>query len=125
MSVHSTLIGGVGTPLLMDAQGESIQVQPSGESRWADMTALVGPERTVEKRTESGRKQCKQRTFGIVLDNESRFCGIDVVRMNAVIRYQLIDYAVVEKRSLLDGFVTLVGERTTVEERSARDYRAQ
>jgi hypothetical protein len=123
VSLHSTLIAGVVTPLLMDTAGQSIEVRVKGEDAPRTMTALVSRERTIEKQVGHTRRQYRQRRVGVTNDEAGRFGGIEALPMNAIVTIDGIDYSIQEKPSVLDGLICANVQRSAVEEKAGQGYR--
>jgi len=121
MSLHSTLIQGGGTPLLMHTQGEAFEYVPHGATTGTTLTGLVGPEKTVRKKTRSGWRLVRQRSFAFKTDSTSGFGGIDEPQTNALLRYGELEYGIAEVKSEQHGLITVIGQRTAVEDH-AGDY---
>lgn len=125
MSVHSDLIDGVGTPLLLDTHGETLTIQIKGQSQPVAVTALVNRARTVRKYGDHGSRLVEQRRVTFTTDEASRFGGVASLQMNAVITYGDVDYAIAEKPSELSGTVAVLLERPAAENRTEGYYQRQ
>jgi hypothetical protein len=121
MSLHGTLIAGGGTPLLMHTQGAPFEYIPFNSTTPTTLTGLVGPEKTVRKKTRHGWRLVRQRSFAFKTDSTSGFGGIDNVQFNATLRYGGLDYAIAELKSDEHDLITVLGQRTAVEDH-AGDY---
>lgn len=123
MSFHSELIAGVGSPLLLETAGQSIEVRLKSEDAPRTLTALIGKERTVEKQIGNTRKQVRQRRVTFTTDEASRFGGIAALPMNAIVTFENVDYAITEKPSDQDGMVSVILERSAIEDHAQPGYR--
>lgn len=123
MSIHSELIAGAATPLLMDVAGESLTFNVKGQAAPITVTALIGPERSVEKRDSTERKIVRQRRVTITNDPTGRHGGLAEVLLNATVTYNGVDYSVGEKPAELDGTIAIKLDRTTVRHGGSADYR--
>lgn len=123
MSIHSDLIAGAATPALLDVAGESLTFNVKGQPAPITVTALIGPERSVEKRDGTERKITRQRRVTITNNPDGRHGGLVEVLMNATATYGGVDYAVAEKPAELDGTIAIKLERTTVRHGGGAEYR--
>jgi hypothetical protein len=128
VSVHSDLVAGAATPLLLETSGETIRIQIKGADAPVNLKALLNRERTVTKQTPTGIKQVRERRATITTDEASRFGGLARVPLHSVVTIGTgddeIDYSVAEKPSDVDGTLCLVLHRGAVEERTGQNYRS-
>jgi hypothetical protein len=123
MSIHSDLVAGGGSPLLLDTHGETVTVRLKNATP-VTLTALVGRERTVEKTTPEGRRKIvKERRVTFTTDAASRFGGVEGLPMNATVTYAGTDYAVSEKPSELNGMVAVVLHTSAARRGGGGEYR--
>lgn len=123
MSIHSTLIAGAATPLLMDVAGESIEIRLKGVDRPTTCTALVGPEKTRERVIGSERKVVRERRVTITTAADGRFGGLAELPSNATVTIGGIDYAIADKPAALDGTISANLYRSAARHGGHSDYR--
>lgn len=97
MSVHSTYFGSAGVHALFRTHGEAVELIERGEEP-ESMTAIPGPEESVERKDAGGagreRQMVRGRKFTITKDPDGEFGGAEDPQENATLIHQEVEYAV-------------------------------